>query len=70
MVNDSEMKMWRDLGISTWPTLVVVSPQGKLLCLLAGEGHKQDLADFVAAALEYYGGRGMLDNSPVPRVRV
>lgn len=40
------------------------------LCVCAslslGEGHRADLDDIVAAALEYYGEVGLLDHSPLP----
>lgn len=32
----------------------------------AGEGHRQDLDDILAACLELYGEQGLLDNSPLP----
>ena len=35
------MVMWRQLGINSWPTLVVVSPSGKVLATLSGEGHRK-----------------------------
>jgi hypothetical protein len=66
VVNDRNMEMWRALGVSSWPTLVVLSPNGKVLASLAGEGHRQDVEDLVAAALEYYGEKGQLDEAPVP----
>ena len=31
------MALWRDLGISSWPTLVVVSPRGRVLATLPGQ---------------------------------
>ena len=66
VVNDARMELWRDLGVSSWPTLAVVSPEGKALAMLAGEGHGRDIEDLVAAALEYYGERGMLSDRPLP----
>lgn len=35
-VNDGGMSLWRDLGISSWPTLAVVSPRGGLIATLPG----------------------------------
>lgn len=52
VVNDGGMTLWRQLGVSSWPTLAVVSPSGRLIAMLAGEGHRQDLDDIVTAALE------------------
>ncbi|GIM03392.1 hypothetical protein Vretimale_8094 [Volvox reticuliferus] len=67
VVNDRSMSMWAALGVSSWPTLAVVSPGGRLIAMLSGEGHRQDLEDLITAALQYYGEKGQLDGSaPLP----
>ncbi|XP_024015390.1 protein SUPPRESSOR OF QUENCHING 1, chloroplastic [Eutrema salsugineum] len=66
VVNDGDMYMWRELGINSWPTFAVVSPNGKLIAQIAGEGHRKDLDDLVAAALKYYGEKNVLDSTPLP----
>ncbi|CAH8381960.1 unnamed protein product [Eruca vesicaria subsp. sativa] len=66
VVNDGDMYMWRELGINSWPTFAVVSPNGKVIAQIAGESHRKDLDDLVAAALIYYGGKNVLDNTPLP----
>ncbi|CAN8241331.1 unnamed protein product [Cochlearia groenlandica] len=66
VVNDGDMYMWRELGINSWPTFAVVSPNGKLIAQIAGEGHRKDLDDLVAAALMYYGDKNVLDGTPLP----
>lgn len=37
VINDRNMVLWRALGVSSWPTLVVVSPKGRVIATLAGE---------------------------------
>lgn len=66
VVNDGDMYLWRELGISSWPTFALVGPNGKLLAQVSGEGHRKDLDDLVEAALLYYGGKQILDNRPIP----
>jgi len=66
VVNDQDMRVWRALGVQSWPTLMVVGPTGKLIATLQGEGHRQDIDDIVAAALEYYGETGELRNAALP----
>ncbi|CAM6081683.1 unnamed protein product [Calypogeia fissa] len=66
VVNDGDMVMWRQLGVSSWPTLMILSPQGKVIAQLAGEGHRKDVDDLVQAALNYYGEKQMLDYRPIP----
>lgn len=41
VVNDQDMRVWRALGVQSWPTLMVVGPTGKLIATLQGEGHRQ-----------------------------
>ncbi|XP_010414996.1 PREDICTED: NHL repeat-containing protein 2-like [Camelina sativa] len=65
VVNDGDMYMWRELGINSWPTFAVVSPNGKVIAQIAGEGRRKDLDDLVAAALTYYGGKNVLDSTPL-----
>ncbi|KAI5658535.1 hypothetical protein M9H77_27328 [Catharanthus roseus] len=66
VVNDGDMNLWRELGINSWPTFALVSPNGKLIAQLAGEGRRKDLDDLIEAALLYYSGKKILDNRPIP----
>ncbi|MCL7028124.1 hypothetical protein MKW94_020339 [Papaver nudicaule] len=66
VVNDGDMYLWRELGVSSWPTFAIVSPNGKLLAQIAGEGRRKDLDDLVEAALLFYGEKKLLDSTPVP----
>lgn len=36
VVNDTNMVLWRGLGVASWPTLMVVSPKGRVIATLAG----------------------------------
>ncbi|XP_020264541.1 NHL repeat-containing protein 2 isoform X1 [Asparagus officinalis] len=66
VVNDSDMYLWRELGVNSWPTFVVVGPNGKLIAQVAGEGHRKDLDDLIDAALQFYGEKKILDNARIP----
>ncbi|XP_037319496.2 NHL repeat-containing protein 2 isoform X2 [Pungitius pungitius] len=65
VVNDSEARLWHDLEVSCWPTLVLLGPRGNLLFSLVGEGHRDKLALFAAGALRHYGERGLLKTHAV-----
>ena len=58
VVNDSEAKLWHTLSVQCWPTLVVVSPEGKILLSLIGEGHRDTLLQFVGSTLNFYKQKG------------
>ncbi|XP_058189985.1 protein SUPPRESSOR OF QUENCHING 1, chloroplastic isoform X3 [Rhododendron vialii] len=66
VVNDGDMSLWRELGVNSWPTFVIVGPNGKLLAQISGEGRRKDLDDLVEAALLFYGRKKMLDSKPIP----
>ncbi|KAF9669845.1 hypothetical protein SADUNF_Sadunf13G0006800 [Salix dunnii] len=66
VVNDGDMILWRELGVSSWPTFAIVGPNGKLIAQLSGEGRRKDLDDLIEAALLYYGERKILDSRPIP----
>ena len=58
VVNDSEAKLWHTLSVQCWPTLIVVSPEGKILFSLIGEGHRDTLIQFAGSALKFYKQKG------------
>ncbi|KAI3448473.1 hypothetical protein Pfo_005138 [Paulownia fortunei] len=65
VVNDGDMYLWRELGVSSWPTFALVGPNGKLIAQVSGEGHRKDLDDLVEAALIYYDNDPRLLTSPL-----
>uniref|UniRef100_A0A9J7ZJX1 NHL repeat-containing protein 2 n=1 Tax=Cyprinus carpio carpio TaxID=630221 RepID=A0A9J7ZJX1_CYPCA len=65
VVNDSDARLWQELEVSCWPTLVVLGPRGNLLFSLVGEGHREQLFLFIAAALKHYREQGLLKNHDV-----
>uniref|UniRef100_A0AAY4DBW3 NHL repeat-containing protein 2 n=1 Tax=Denticeps clupeoides TaxID=299321 RepID=A0AAY4DBW3_9TELE len=60
VVNDAEARLWTELDVSCWPTLVLLGPRGNLLFSLVGEAERQRLALFAGVALRHYGARGLL----------
>ncbi|KAG5525459.1 hypothetical protein RHGRI_031948 [Rhododendron griersonianum] len=46
VVNDGDMFLWRELGVNSWPTFVIVGPNGKLLAQISGEGRRKVLMSF------------------------
>lgn len=64
VVNDSLMELWNAIGVSSWPTLVLVAPSGRLLALWSGERQEADIDAMIAAALDYYA--DSIDHRPLP----
>ncbi|XP_029933535.1 NHL repeat-containing protein 2 isoform X2 [Myripristis murdjan] len=65
VVNDSEARLWHELEVSCWPTLVLLGPRGNLLFSLVGEGHRDRLMLFADTALRYYREQGLLTTHTV-----
>ena len=65
VVNDDEMRMWRQVGVRSWPSLAVVGPKGNLMLLVSGEGNKEVLDACITAALEFYP-KELFRHDPVP----
>jgi DNA-binding beta-propeller fold protein YncE len=57
---DSDMKIWKSYGVHSWPTLVLIAPDGNIVGALPGEGHRDQLDRAIAAILEIYGKNGKL----------
>ncbi len=54
VVNDATASLWQNLLISCWPTLLLLDPNGKPLKFFVGEGHREDIIEFVSVAKEVY----------------
>jgi thiol-disulfide isomerase/thioredoxin len=65
VVNDERMEMWNTIGVSSWPTFVLVGPSGTLLALWSGEQQESDVDELVGAALEFY--NDDIDRRPLPQ---
>jgi len=66
VVNDPNAIIWNQMSIQCWPTFVIISPEGKVLLYLVGEGHRDVLLKFVDIALEYYKGKDCISNHDIP----
>jgi len=64
VVVDRDMKIWHDFAVRSWPTLVVVRPDGTLGAVAPGEPDPAVLESFVVAELERAKKRGTLAAKP------
>jgi thiol-disulfide isomerase/thioredoxin len=65
VVNDSEMTIWRKYGVNSWPSLVVIDPEGFYLGTAPGEGNREQLDMVIEKVVAYHRDKGTLDESPV-----
>ena len=43
VANDPQFQLWRTYGIKAWPSLILIDPEGYVLGVLRGEGHREQL---------------------------
>lgn len=65
ILNDAQHILWNSLQINSWPTLVLVDPEGRAIWAHAGEIAFDDLDRIVQRAANYYQRRGELDTRSV-----
>ncbi|CAL8110199.1 unnamed protein product [Orchesella dallaii] len=59
VINDPESVIWNELGVTCWPTLLVLGPNPNgdgpnLLFTFMGEGHRDELLIVSKTAMEYF----------------
>lgn len=64
VVNDAEMTIWRKFGIRSWPSLVVVDPEGKYIGYVSGEGNRELLDEVVSKLISQHREKGTLKEGP------
>jgi sugar lactone lactonase YvrE len=65
VINDSEMTIWRKFGVNSWPTLVLLDPEGYYCGYVSGEGNREALEEVIDKLIAYHKRKGTLDESPV-----
>ncbi|MFN7768256.1 MAG: thioredoxin-like domain-containing protein [Planctomycetaceae bacterium] len=65
VVNDNEMTIWRRFGVRSWPTLVLIDPEGMYCGYVSGEGQRELLDNVVAKLIAHHRAKGTLDETPV-----
>ena len=59
VVNDSDQIIWNRLGIESWPTLLLLDPDGKPIGSVSGEGHYAILDEAISKLVEQFRGKGL-----------
>jgi thiol-disulfide isomerase/thioredoxin len=65
VLNDSRMAVWQRLGVNSWPTLVLIDPEGKVVKGYSGEGHREELDSAIGKLVTYHAATGTPDRSPL-----
>ena len=65
VINDANMTVWRKFGVSSWPTLVLIDPEGHYVGQQPGEGNRELFDKLIGMLVDYHSKKGTLDRSPV-----
>lgn len=64
VANDNQMSIWREYGINSWPSFVVIDPEGYAVLVTSGEGIREPLDEMVGKLVQYHRAKGTLDETP------
>jgi thiol-disulfide isomerase/thioredoxin/DNA-binding beta-propeller fold protein YncE len=65
VVNDRDFKIWRQYGVSAWPSFVLINPKGKIIGVHSGEGIYEPFDKIIGEAVDYFAARGELEPGPL-----
>jgi thiol-disulfide isomerase/thioredoxin len=69
VVIDEDMRIWNEYAVRSWPTLVLVGADGRVVGTVAGEGNRDALDGAVARALAEGRQKGILATGPLRLAR-
>ena len=65
VVVDEDMAIWRSFGVNSWPTRVLVDPEGYVVGGAPGEGMRREFDERIGKLLADHGRQGTLANGPL-----
>jgi thiol-disulfide isomerase/thioredoxin len=65
VVNDGDMRIWRRFGVNSWPTLVLIDPEGNYCGYASGEGNYALLDGAIARLVAEHRAKGTLNDRPL-----
>ncbi|HEX9746081.1 MAG TPA: thioredoxin-like domain-containing protein [bacterium] len=65
VANDADFNIWRRYTARAWPTLVLIDPEGMIVGMMSGEGHRNELDQAIEALIAIHRQKGTLDTTPV-----
>ncbi len=65
IVNDANQRIWRNYGVSSWPTLLLIDPEGNAVWADSGEGICGDLDKQIANLIKIHKAKKTLNEKPL-----
>ena len=65
VVNDPQMWMWRQYGVRSWPTVMLIDPEGKVIGGHSGEGLFEPFDQIIGKVVEAFDAECKIDRRPL-----
>jgi thiol-disulfide isomerase/thioredoxin len=65
VVNDANMAIWRRYHANSWPTVLLIDPEGNLVGGMSGEGVFEPFDEAIGRLVAYHRAKGTLRDGPV-----
>jgi len=65
VVNDAEHKIWESFGVQSWPTIVLIDPEGNEVGQHSGEFKAELIEQVLKKALPYYRENKLVSDTPI-----
>ena len=65
IINDADHKIWRRFRANSWPTLVLIDTEGKIVGKASGEGNYEVLDQYIGKLVKEAKAKGTLKETPI-----
>jgi thiol-disulfide isomerase/thioredoxin/DNA-binding beta-propeller fold protein YncE len=65
VVNDAEHEIWDTYGVNSWPTAILIDPEGNAVWGHSGEFKAEQVDQILKAAIPYYRENKLLNETPI-----
>lgn len=65
VINDAEHRVWDMFGVRSWPTVLMIDPEGNAVWGTGGEVEFETLDAVLKASIPYYAQQGTLNRTPM-----
>lgn len=65
VVNDAKHEIWDRYGVTAWPTMMIIDPEGYLVATHSGEIDVATLDQFFSSIMPYYQRRKLMSDKPL-----
>lgn len=65
VIVDERMRLWESYAVNSWPTLVLVGPDGRIVGAVSGEGNRHLLETAISETLKNGRAKGLLAAGPL-----